>query len=116
VSGTADEELDAVAALELRLLDPAVRRDSAAVDALLHPDFREVGGSGAVWTREAIIAVLATEPAGPAVRATDVAARRVAADVVLVTYRAAGSLRSSLWVRGGERGWQILFHQGTPCS
>lgn len=101
-----------VVALELSLLDPQVRRSPERVERLLHPDFREFGASGAAWDRAAIVAALAADP-GQGWTATEVDARAVAEGVVLVTYRAAGSLRSSLWVQAPE-GWQLLFHQGTP--
>ena len=104
--------LDEVVALEVSLLDPDVRRSPERVERLLHPDFREFGASGHAWDRDGIVAALATDP-GRGWEATDVDAREVADGVVLVTYRAAGSLRSSLWVRGRD-GWQVLFHQGTP--
>jgi hypothetical protein len=106
--------LDQVVALELRLLDPATRRRPSAVEALLHEDFQEIGASGRLWDRESIVAALAEEP-GVATRASEVTARFVADQVVLVTYEAerAGvrSLHSSLWV-GGDDGWRVLFHQG----
>ena len=105
--------LEQVVALELSLLDPEVRRSPERVERLLHPDFREFGASGHAWDRDAIVASLAADP-GRGWEATDVVAREVADGVVLVTYRAAGSLRSSLWV-GGPDGWQLLFHQGTPA-
>jgi hypothetical protein len=105
--------LDEVVALELALLDPEVRGSPERVQRLLHPDFREFGLSGA-WNRDAIVAALAADP-GTGWTATEVEAREVAGGVVLVTYRAAGSLRSSLWVEGPE-GWQLLFHQGTPAG
>jgi hypothetical protein len=104
--------LDEVVALELSLLDPAVRRSPERVERLLHPRFREFGASGAVWDRDSIVAALAAE-VGTALTPTDVDAREVAGGVVLVTYRVADSLRSSLWVEGPD-GWQLLFHQGTP--
>jgi hypothetical protein len=108
--------LDQVVALELRLLDPATRRRPSAVEALLHQDFREIGASGRLWDRESIVAALAEHP-GAAARASEVSARFVADQVVLVTYVAerAGvrSLHSSLWVGGGD-GWRVVFHQGTP--
>jgi hypothetical protein len=106
--------LEDVVALELSLLDPEVRRSPERVGRLLHPDFREFGASGHAWDREAIVAALAADP-GMGWTATDVDALEVADGVALVTYRAAGSLRSSLWVEGPE-GWQILFHQGTPAG
>jgi ribonuclease HI len=109
-------ELETVVALERRLLEPAARADRAAVDRLLHAEFREVGASGVLWERAAIIAALAAEPGVPAELPAAVDAREVSGGVVLLTYAIAGSLRSSLWVRGGPDGWQVLFHQGTPVA
>ena len=106
-------ELEHVIALELSLLDPGVRRSPERVERLLHADFREFGAAGGAWSREAIVAALAADP-GRGWTATDVEAREVSDGVVLVTYRAASSLRSSLWVRGPD-GWQVLFHQGAPA-
>jgi len=108
-------------AREEALLDPAVRRDRARVAALLAEDFLEFGSSGRVWTREAILELLATESYdAPAME--DFQCDSIGADVALVTYKSvrvdAGSgarsavLRSSLWVRkAGE--WRVRFHQGT---
>jgi hypothetical protein len=109
---------DEVVELELRLLEPEVRADRAEVERLLHPEFREFGSAGRVWDRASMVATLAEDP-GPRAQATEVKARLLAPDVVLVTYVAesAGrrSLRSSLWVRG-EDGWRVLFHQGTRVA
>jgi ribonuclease HI len=112
-----DEQLAEVVALELQLLDPRVRADREAVERLLHADFREIGESGRVWGRAAILAELAAAPGQPG-EVRDVEARAVSEGVVLVTYVSAGereSLRSSLWVMG-EDGWRVLFHQGTPSA
>jgi len=110
--------LEEVVALELRLLDPAVRRDRGQVEALLHAEFREIGASGRLWDRESMVAALAEDP-GTGATAGELEARVVGDGVVLLTYvsdSAAGrSLRSSLWVRG-EDGWRVLFHQGTPLA
>lgn len=110
-----------VVSLELALLHPATRAARREVERLLHADFREVGASGRAWERDSVLAALAAAP-GETVVATDVSARHVAADVVLITYRATHrgrepgvSLRSSLWCRG-EDGWRVLFHQGTPVD
>jgi len=113
-----DPELARVVALERALLDPAVRAAPGEVLRLLHPEFCEVGASGRVWDREAIVAALAAEPGGGA-SVSRLAARFVSPDVALVTYRAregdGASLRSTLWVRG-EDGWRARFHQGTPAA
>ena len=107
-----DEEQ--VIALERALLQDDTRSDPAAVAALLHPQWSEIGRSGRLWTREEMldeIGPLAEEvgldvmtcmPAGP--------------DTMLLLWRAVRdtetTLRSSLWVRTAGH-WQQLFHQGT---
>jgi ribonuclease HI len=106
--------LDHVIALELRLLEPETRRDRLLVRSLLHPDFHEIGASGRTWDRDETVAALADDP-GERPTVGDVAARRVADGVVLVTYTAGDSRRSSLWVRDAD-GWRVLFHQGTPTG
>ena len=110
---------DDVAELELRLLDPAVRGDRALLEALLHPDFVEVGASGRRWTRSQIIDALVAAPSVDDLQVAELQSRALGADVVLVTYtaRRAGSTarRSSIWVRR-EPGWVVRYHQGTPVD
>jgi hypothetical protein len=123
-----DETDESVAAhlirFEQALLDPAVRRDRAKVDALLAEDFLEFGSSGRIWTRQEIIDSLGAGTYTPPA-AAPMDCVRLAADVALVTYRAlrlnretgAGieTLRSSIWVmRQGQ--WRLRFHQGTPTA
>jgi hypothetical protein len=106
------DDIAAVIALERRLLDPEVRADPAAVAALLHDDFREFGASGRVYDRDGIIAALGA--GGGAVQASDFAGVRLAADVVLVTYRTeTPSLRTSIWTRGADGAWRIVHHHGS---
>ena len=112
-----DPELAAhLLSLELQLMDPAFRKNREKVSALLTEDFREIGSSGRLWSREAILHLLATEdyPSAPAVE--DFAAQPLTPQIVLVTYRTIRpdqqSQRSSIWIQ--EQGqWRILFHQGT---
>ncbi len=113
---TSDE--DRVVSLELALLDPAVRADAARLEALLHPEFVEVGASGRRWTRAEIIAELSAAATDDgAVPARDLTAHRVGSDTILLTFtthRGGRDVhRSSLWVRvGGD--WVVRFHQATP--
>lgn len=101
---------------ELLLHDPEVRNDPKRLLALLHPDFREYGASGRTWDRSDI--AVATVGGQDVITATDLDARRLAVDVVLLTYRSrAGqqeALRSSTWVFT-DGAWLLLFHQGTPA-
>jgi ribonuclease HI len=99
-----DPALDEVMAKELSLHGPAVRASPDAVRALLHDEFREFGASGTVWDRVSIVAALSGEPDEP-IAAREMAARRLADDVVLLTYTAQRlertTLRSSVWVHDG---------------
>ena|ERR1700722_4657030 len=122
---TNDESSDDLCAhlrsLEDSLLDPAVRRDSAQVAALLAEDFEEFGALGRVWTREQILDLLATEIYEPP-SVEEFRCHPIADQVVLVTYRSVRTdphssertmtLRSSLWTEQSGR-WRVRFHQGT---
>lgn len=102
-----------VAALERSLLSDEVRSDRAAVAALLHPDWQEVGRSGRLWTRDETLDTIGPiEPVDFEV----VSADRLGADTILLLWRTStaerSTLRSTLWVRTGGQ-WQARFHQGT---
>lgn len=121
VSG-APEDLSAhLRACEEALLDPAIRRHRALVEAFLAEDFREFGSSGRVWSREEILELLETEDYTPPAL-EDFCCQSIAEDVALVTYRTvrknpatglgAAVLRCSLWKKSSG-GWKVHFHQGT---
>ena len=76
--------------LEEELLNPEVRRSPDQVGDLLSDDFVEFGSSGGVFNKQQVIEALEQEgPSDPAIRLSlvDFTARRLASDVVLVTYR-----------------------------
>lgn len=115
---------------ETELLDPTVRRDRKRVAAILSSDFIEIGASGRLWTRDALLDLLDAEDYTPPAL-EDFACHPIAADIVLVTYRttrtdpASGrienTIRSSLWIRQAKTEtqparWTIRFHQGTHTS
>lgn len=107
---------DEIVALEQRLLDPRTRADRAALEALLDPDFAEIGQSGRLWDRADVLSVLPDTPGFDGPRTvSDAALLEVGSGVALLTYRITetGTRRSSLW-RRGETGWRLVFHQGTP--
>jgi ribonuclease HI len=116
-SGLADEpaptDEEHVVAMERALLTDEVRADPAAVAALLHPEWQEVGRSGRLWTRDDVLAEIG--PIEP-VTLDVVSVQRVDHDTILLLWRALAddrsTLRSSLWVRSGGL-WQQRFHQGT---
>lgn len=114
----AAEETDeqVVARLERELLEPAVRSDASRLAELLHPSFEEIGRSGRLWGRDAIISELTVEEDQAAAMEL-LAVDRVAPETLLLTARTTdargATLRSSLWVRSSGR-WRLRFHQGTP--
>ena len=105
-----------VEALERELLRPETRADLGRTGVLLHPDFTEIGSSGRIWTRDAMMMELEQSPQGAADLEL-LGADRLREDTVLLTYRSYArsgtTLRSSLWVREGTQ-WRLRFHQGTP--
>ena len=105
-----------VEALERELLRPETRSDIGRTGVLLHPDFTEIGSSGRIWTRDAMLMELEESPAGP-VELELLGADRLGDNAVLLTYRSytrsGTTLRSSLWVREGAQ-WRLRFHQRTP--
>ncbi|WP_457965766.1 ribonuclease HI family protein [Arthrobacter sp. D1-29] len=105
-----------VEALERELLGPDVRGDIGRTGVLLHPDFMEIGSSGRIWTRDAMMMALEEDP-GERTELEVLGADRIGTDAVLLTYRSYSrsgtTLRSSLWVLDGGR-WRLRFHQGTP--
>ncbi|WP_160667640.1 ribonuclease HI family protein [Pseudarthrobacter sp. ATCC 49987] len=105
-----------VEALERELLRPETRADIGRTGVLLHPDFTEIGSSGRMWTRDAVMMSLAEQPGGPADLEV-LGADRLGEQTVLLTYRShtrsGTALRSSLWVHDGAQ-WRLRFHQGTP--
>jgi glyoxylase I family protein len=103
---------------ELRRLEQALAdRDPEGIDgglpSLLADDFREFGRSGTVWTRDSIAPLLERGAVAEGVRLDDFEVHELSDGVVLVTYRGAMALRSSIWIRRAGR-WQLRFHQGTP--
>ena len=114
--------------LEEELLNPEVRHSPDQVGDLLSDDFVEFGSSGGVFNKQQVIEALEQEgPPDPIIRLSlvDFIARRLASDVILVTYRIIqedgpgtrqeSRLRSSIW-KLIEGRWQMVFHQGTPST
>lgn len=115
-------EVQQAIACEQALLDPAVRHSREQVERLLDPDFEEVGASGRLWTRAAMVEMLAAEPVRD-VRGHDWRGRELAPGLVQVSYVSEAppeepggpprrARRTSLW-RRTPQGWRVLHHQGT---
>lgn len=111
----------AVVAAERVLLDPAVRRDPAALERWLDDDFTEIGQSGRFWTRDATFAdLLSTDQSEYEIaELSEPLVREIAPDCYLLTYVVQvgprRSRRSSIW-RNHDGQWRMTFNQGTPIS
>lgn len=107
---------DIVVELERELLRADVRADLGRTGVLLHPDFTEIGSSGRLWTRDAMMMALESDP-GETRDLELLGADRIGDNAMLLNYRtyarSGTSLRSSLWVLDGGH-WRLRFHQGTP--
>ncbi len=125
--GDADSGLTALlAALEAELHHPGSGCTLARLEQLLHPDFHEVGRSGARYDRRTVIDFLASGAARRQVRAGGHRARPMAPGWALLHYhslqveadgrRVLGALRSSIWAQNGDGTWQLYYHQGTPVD
>lgn len=111
-------------ALESELHHPGTRATRERLEALLHPQFTEVGRSGRRYTRETVIAHLLAQAAQPDVMAWNHHAKALGPGVALLTYESAhrhsdgslslAALRSSVWLQT-QAGWQLVHHQGTPA-
>ena len=125
----ADDDAHARVTAELRAREPIFHRPGHGsrhedFERMMAPDFREVGASGRVYSREYVLEVLEARmrEAGGARRAgerldvEDFTCERIAPEVWLATYRLDQdgriSRRATLWRRAGDD-WQILYHQGT---
>ena len=107
-------DIDRVVELERSLLTDEVRTDPAALAALLHPDWCEIGRSGRLLSRAEVLTELG--PLTEAVELEPLSASEPAPGTVLLLWRARTpsrtTLRSSLWVlNGGD--WRQRYHQGT---
>ena len=111
-------------ALERALHDPVVRADAARLEALLDPDFSEIGSSGSCYGRAAALVEIPAERAVVEIVSDDYRVCLLAPTVAQVRYRSwyvvdggrqRTVLRSSLWRLHGAA-WRMLFHQGTPAA
>ena len=111
-------EVELVLAAESALLDPAIRSNAVELDRLLDAEFMEIGGSGRVWNRANLIADLVASPHIDEVLLSDLSARHVTDDVIVVQYTTSTpgrTVRRSSWWRRAD-GWRYYFHQGTVIA
>ncbi len=92
-------------------------------EALVDPNFWEVGASGRIYSRQFVLDALerrhASGPVKEEWRTEDCACREVGGNTYLFTYELHQgeriSRRATIW-RKTENGWRALYHQGTLVS
>ena len=116
--------VDATTVLTLQGLEESMWRtetrfDRGYMEAVLHPDFVEIGRSGRLFSRAEVldkpwVEISVEIPLG------DLTFSDISADAVLLTYTTVplrsehgAAIRASVWVLEGDR-WLFRFHQGTP--
>ena len=119
-----DSVKEKIIELELKLLEPDVRKSVDELDRLLADKFVEFGSAGVKYNKEQIIKTLESE-SGIQFTATEFDVEELSADAVMITYQVTikqkgvekgrNSLRCSIWRFIDDR-WQMLFHQGTIIS
>ena len=107
--------------LEVSLLKPEVRRSAKRISELLAVEF---GMFGKIYSKQDFVELLpnSEEEKFEKYDASEFQTREIAADTVLLTYKASilflktnkkiWTLRSSIWQKRGND-WQMIFHQGT---
>ncbi|NYI41111.1 nuclear transport factor 2 family protein [Demequina lutea] len=118
--------IDATTILTLQALEEAMWRtetrfDRRHMEAVLHPDFTEIGRSGRIFSRANVLEMPPVE-ISIEIPLSDLTFSDVADGAVLLTYTTVpersehgAARRASVWVREGER-WLLRYHQGTPTS
>lgn len=109
--------------LELKLLHTNWQQQAEELEKLLSEQFMEIGPSGRVTSRAAVINWLLHKDADERWSIDELNLHRLSPDITLVYYRARrvrpssasrGSMRTSIWQNAGAAGqWQLLFHQAT---
>ncbi|NOH73111.1 nuclear transport factor 2 family protein [Vibrio pectenicida] len=118
--------MDVLIEQEIALHQYETRQNLDEVARLLHPSFNEVGRSGRSFNYASIVEIMQSEkPSLGYIHSQGYDCIQLAPSVQLLLYKSAWvsdtgeintfSKRSSIWVFTGQ-GWQMKYHQGTPCS
>jgi len=119
-------DIDATTILTLQAFEESMWRtetrfDRKYMDAVLHPEFVEIGRSGRMFSRADVLEMPWVE-IGFQIPLGDLIFSDVANGAVLLTYTTVpersehgAARRASVWVNEGDR-WLLRYHQGTPTS
>jgi hypothetical protein len=101
--------------LELELVNPKIRKDSARLNELIADDFEEFGSSGRVYKKEDVLHYLPQEEFVD-YKLSNFSFKELGASCMLVKYQSIvggkRAYRSSIWVKNSGQ-WQLVHHQAT---
>lgn len=110
--------------LELYLLRSEIRSSETDLNRLLSDNFLEYTSTGVSFAKAEALTRIPSE-ISPEFTSNNFELRELGDNVVQLIYRATikfpdeetihYSLRSSIWKKNNY-GWQMEFHQGTPCA
>lgn len=114
-----EQAAEALAAREPIFHRPEFGMTRADFEAMVAPEFWEVGASGRKYSKAFVLHTLENRHSRPVTETyvvTDFACQELSPNLYLVTYQLdqTGRLsqRSTIW-RYSSGAWQIVFHQGT---
>ncbi|WP_288106146.1 DUF4440 domain-containing protein [Limnobacter sp.] len=117
-----EQATEALCAREPIFHRPDFGTSRADFEAMLAPEFWEIGASGTKYSKACVLHTLESRHAKPVAEiyeVSDFACQALSSNLYLVTYRLdlAGRLsqRSTIW-RYASGVWQIVFHQGTSIA
>ena len=120
---TISKLLELLRSQELELLALGVSGLRSRIEALLHPEFGEVGRSGQWFNRDTCVQFLVANASALNIECDGFDLKILEPNVAYLTYRSHerapdGSrfnhaLRFSLW-QSTLAGWQLRYHQATP--
>jgi len=116
---TIEKATEALAAREPIFHRPEFGTSRADFEAMLAPEFREIGASGTRYSKAFILQELENRHTSPVTESyvvTDFVCQELSPNLYLVSYKLdqSGRLsqRSTIW-RFISNSWKIVFHQGT---
>jgi hypothetical protein len=118
--------MDIAIAQEIELHQYETRHNLADIERLIHPSFVEVGKSGTSYDFDSIIKTMQAEvPSNVRIYSQHYECTQLEPSVQLLRYESAlvnesgeasdFAKRCSIWAFTGS-GWQLKYHQGTPCE
>lgn len=117
--------LNTIKALEETLLHTDVRSNPAILSELLAEELEEIGVTGNITSREAVVDWLTNKEKDIKWSLSDFQIKQLTPDIVIAMYKAqkiqlnekssSCSMRSSIWQLFGEQ-WKMVFHQGTRIN